>query len=99
MASKNNHFKRSHEDYLRYGEKSKQTQKESWKNKTEEEKKAWSQKRKDLMLSRSPEQIQQWLERTTYTNLNKSDEEKEQIHKRRSESCKKLFRTAQQFKR
>lgn len=78
---------RSHESYLKGGQKSSETQKKSWENKSEAEKQAWRDKMKDSHASEDFKQKIKQINIDYWNNLSKEERNKE--NKIRSEKNKK----------
>lgn len=91
LRAKNNKFKRSHEESVRIGKKSAETQKKSWLNKSAEKKEEWRQLCKDVQLGLPCEIKQNKVQKAQQTYNDKSQKEKDKINKRRSVSCKKTW--------
>lgn len=91
-ARKNNTYRRSPEEIRLVAEKSKKTQQERWRQKDEDFKKAYSEKRSREMLSRSSEAKEQTRKKYQAYWNNLSQEEKEEINRKKSISSKKVWK-------
>lgn len=90
-ASKNNKHRRTHEESVAIGKKSSLTQKESWKNKSDEEKLNWSNKCSTAQINMSQEIKDKKSEayRTWWFSL--SEEERLEINNKRSNTVKQSW--------
>lgn len=81
---------RSHESYIKGGEKSAKTQKEHWQNKSEEEKQAWSNKMK---VVHSTEDFKEKIKQINIDyQANLSIEDKEKLNNQRSLTAKNTWK-------
>lgn len=91
-ASLNNSYKRSHEESLEIGKKSSITQKKSWNNKSEKEKQEWSKKCSEVELNMSDDKKKQKSDSYKDWWFGLTEEERNKINKKRSNTVKKAWR-------
>ena len=90
-SSKNNSYIRTHEESSMVGKKSSLTQKESWKNKSDEEKLNWASKCSIAQINMSKETKDRKSEKYRTWWFNLSEEERLKINEKRSNSLKQNY--------
>ena len=88
LASKNNTYKRSHEESLIIGKKSAETQKKHWEEKSNEEKGNWTNYCREIQLNLPNEKRSEMTLKMLKTNSLKSVEQLKTENEKRSKSCK-----------
>lgn len=97
--SKNQTYRRTQEEIRAVAEKSSKTQKENWKNKSEEEKLAYREKQKQAHSTESFRQTISEINKNYNKTLKETDRELyDSRNKSRSESCKKTWRNPELIK-
>ena len=90
-ASKNNTYRRTHEESLAVGKKSAETQRNTWKNKTDEERSQWAEKQRQSHLNMSEAAKQQQSERLSAYWWSLSEEQRQNICDKKRNTCKQLW--------
>ena len=90
-SSKNNKYRRTHEESVSVGKKSSLTQKESWNKKSEEDKANWSKKCSDAQINMSQEAKSNKANAYREWWFNLSNEERNEINHKRSNTLKQTW--------
>lgn len=92
LAAKNRDNTRSHESYVLGGKKSSETQKKNWANRSEQEKQQWAEYCKTVQDNLPPDKKEEMKYKALKWYNELSDEGKDEVNRRRKESCKKAWK-------